>query len=111
MNERYIAFTFHVGGTLSADQTFYCELPVPWTLLGIKAAASNDSDATLAASGGATISATVIGDSGDPAYIEPSSPAAIDADELVTLTLDHDGSTGTAADDVSVIVIGLVGDG
>ena len=110
MQERFFTLTYHVGGTLSANQTFYAELPYPWVIDKIKASASNDSDATLALSGGVTVSATVIGDSGDPAEID-CSQTAIDADELVTLTLDYDGSAGTAAQNVTIIVTGWVGSG
>lgn len=111
MNERLITWNFFIEGTLAANHLMYCECPFPWTLLGVKASAVNDSDATLAVGGGATITAAVIGD-GNPAYLEPDSPPnPIDADELVTLTLDYDGASGTAAQQVSIQVYGVVGDG
>lgn len=110
MQERTFVLPYHVDGTTAANYLFYVELPFPWTLLGIKGVASNDSDATIAASGGATIAAAVIGDSGDPTYVQPTTPQPVEKDELVILTLDYDGSSGTAADDVDLLVIGLAGD-
>ena len=113
MHERLILFTYCFAGAQGADIPIYCELPFPWTFIGAKAAASNDSSATLAASGasaGTIFSATAIGDSGDPAYIQPTTPVAIDANELVTVTLDYNGSAGTAASGANVIIIGLSGD-
>jgi hypothetical protein len=110
MNERTILFTFNHGGTLNANKVMYCELPMPWTLLGVKASASNDSSATITVSGGATIAEAVIGDTADPAYLQPTTPQPVDANELVTVTLDYNGNAGTAAQDVSIIVVGLVGD-
>lgn len=108
MRERFFSMNYFIAGTLAANHLIYCELPYQWTLLGVKASAVNDSDATLAVAGGATISATAIGD-GDPVYLQPSAPTAIAADTLVTLTLDYDGSSGTAAQQVSISVCGLVG--
>ena len=98
MNERLLVWNFFIPGTTTANVTMYIECPYPWTLDKIKAASTNDSDATLAVSGGATITAAVIGD-GDPAELTPdSAPDPVDADTLVALTLDYDGSSGTAAE-------------
>jgi hypothetical protein len=110
MNERRITVPFNYGGTLSANQTFYLEFKYNWTLLGAHAVASNDSSATLAFAGGATIAATAIGDSGDPTYITPASKQMIAADTLVTGTLDYDGAGGTAAQNVTILVDILVGE-
>lgn len=110
MRDRIVAIPYFIPGTTAANHVMYCELPFQWTLLGVKACAINDSDATLALSGAATISAAVIGD-GNPVYIQPTAPAHIDADELLVLTLDYDGSAGTAAQQVSICVIGVVGEG
>ena len=80
MHERLILFTYCFAGAQGADIPIYCELPFPWTFIGAKAAASNDSSATLAASGasaGTIFSATAIGDSGDPAVgrgLRPQAP-------------------------------------
>lgn len=112
MNERFFADSWRFDGTLAANETIYYELPYPWALLGFKAVQSNDGSATIAvsAAGGGSISATAIGDSGNPASINLSSdPLPIDADELVTITLDYDGSSGTAGADIHITLIGLVG--
>lgn len=110
MNERFFSpFSCQIPGTTAANHIMYVEVPFRWTLLGVKASAVNNSDATLALSGAATKTATVIGD-GDPAYIQPSVPTEISANELLVLTLDYDGSAGTAAQQVSIAVFGLVGD-
>lgn len=108
MKERSVLFNYFLPGTLAANHVIYCELPHPWIIDRIKAAAVNDSDATLAVGGGATVAATAIGD-GDPAEID-CSLTQIDADELVTLTLDYDGSAGTAAQGVSITVLGYIGE-
>jgi len=116
MNERLVAIMLPWGapdGTMTGDVTAVVELPYPWTFDRAKACASNDSSATLAASGPVTITATAIGDSGDPAEIKDDSavPMAVDADEAITFTLDYDGGSGTAAANPSVLVFGWVGDG
>src|SRR3972149_39655 len=108
MRERSILFSYFTRGTRAATHLFYWELPSPWVIDKIKASAVNDSDATLAVGGGVTVAATVIGD-GDPAEIS-CSLTQIDADELVTLTLDYDGSAGTAAQQVSITVVSKSGD-
>ena len=108
MKERSVLFNYFIPGTLTANHLIYCELPHPWVIDKIKAAAVNDSDATLAVGGGTTVSATAIGD-GDPAEID-CSKAQINADQLVTLTLDYDGASGTAAQQVSITVLGYIGD-
>ena len=111
MQDRFFTLDYFIAGTTAANHLIYCELPYPWALMGVKACAVNDSDATLAVGGGATIAAAVIGD-GDPAYLQPTTvPAQIAANTLVTLTLDYDGSGGTAAQQVSISVIGFIGSG
>jgi hypothetical protein len=112
MNERLILFPFAFAGTLGANVTIYLELPMPWTLLGIKGASSNAGSATVGASvaGGGTLTAAVIGVSADPKYVQPTAPLPVDANELVTITLDYDGDGGTAAQNVTLTVVGLVGD-
>lgn len=112
MNERVVTFDYFLSGVLASDKLIYCELPFAWTLLGVKACSLNDSDATLEVSvgGSAVIAEAVIGDSGDPSYLQPTNPAPVDADEVVWLDLDFDGGSGTAGENVSMQVIGLVGE-
>lgn len=116
MNERLIAVMLPWGavdGVMAANVTAIVEFPYPWTFKCVKACASNDSSATLAAAGGATITATAIGDSGDPTEIldDTDAPIEIDADEKTTFTLDYDGASGTAAQNVSALVMGWMGEG
>ena len=117
MQERLIAIMLPWGaadGTMTGNVTAVVELPYPWTFDRVKACTSNDSAATLAASGGVTITATAVGASGDPDEIKAdttSAPVAVDADESITFTLDYDGGSGTAGANPSVLVFGWVGEG
>jgi len=116
VNERLIAMPFWIGGpdgALTGNVSFVVELPFPWGFKCVNACASNDSSATLAASGGVTITATAVGDSGNPTEIQDDGGAdvEVDADEAVTFAVDYDGAGGTAASNLSVMVIGWVGEG
>ena len=114
MNERTYPVNYFVSGTLSANQTFYVQAAHPLTFVNAHALASNDSSATLAISGAGTMSvaAQAIGDSGAFAKIEPASTDVTTevADSLITVTLDYDGASGTAAENVQIILNFLIGD-
>lgn len=115
MNERIVLFNDFFTGTLGANVTRYIEFDAPSRFLYAKALASNDSSATLALSGAGTMSiaAQAIGDSGDPAEIRPAS-TDVDreaADGLITITLDYDGASGTAAENVHILLFFLTGEG
>lgn len=117
MNERVILYNDFFSGTLSGNVTRYLEFPWPATFVGAKAWATNDSSATLALAGASklSIAAQAIGDSGDPAYIEPTaaekaSTVIEPANSRITLTLDYDGAGGTAAENVGVMLFFLGGD-
>jgi hypothetical protein len=114
MNERIILYNDFLTGTLSANVTRYVEFNAPSTFLYAKALASNDSSATLALSGagGLSIAAQVIGDSGDPRTVAPAS-TDVDrepANSLITVTLDYDGASGTAAENVHLLMFFLTGE-
>lgn len=115
MMERTIVLSFYIPGTLAANYTPAYEFPFPTRLEAIKAWASNNSDATLAvADPSATmVTATTIGDSGDPKTIavDGAEVAQTAADTKVTLTLDFDGASGTAAQNVQILVILKTGEG
>ena len=115
MMERTIVLHYLYDGTLAANKTHAYEFPFPTRLEAIKAWASNDSDATLAVAdpSDTMVTATTIGDSGDPKTINPDSAevAQTDADTKVTLTLDFDGAGGTAAQNAQIIVILKTGEG
>lgn len=115
--ERRIMFNDYFDGTLAANVTRYVEFPWPVTFEAAMAVASNDSSATLAIAGASTMSiaAQVIGDSGDPAIIKPTaaekaSTAGEPANSLITITLDYDGSSGTAAENVHLLIWFLTGE-
>lgn len=114
MNEKIVATSVFIKGTTAGNHVFIQEFPFPATLIGVKACSSNDSDATLAVSGGSTVTAAVIGDTADPAYLEPTAATAniaAAADTAFTFTLNYDGASGTAADDVSIVAFYLLGEG
>lgn len=117
--------TFHVPGTLAANVTLRFKMPFGATLLHVSAVAGNDSDATLQIGTSTDVdgilTATVIGDSGTPAEFERADfdgalladpgwelPRLADGD-IVQFLLDYDGSSGTAAQDVTIVATFLEG--
>ena len=111
MRERiFTAGSFFLPGTLTGNHVMYVEHPFAWTLLGVQAGSVNDSDATLAVGGGATITAAAIGD-GAMSYLTPSAPDPVGEDPHDTQALDYDGASGTAAQGVSIQVVGLNDEG
>jgi hypothetical protein len=115
--ERRILFNDYFDSTLGANVVRYFEAPFPVTFEKAKCWASNDSSATLAISGASkmSIAAQVIGDSADPRTIEPTaaekaSTAGEPADSLITITLDYDGTSGTAAENVHLLIWFLTGE-
>jgi len=106
MRERQVVFNWDVQGTLAADLTRTFSLPEPFIVTHAGGTAANDSSATLALSGGATIAAAAIGDSGAFLFAEPTSEQHVAALTVVTATLDYDGASGTAAaGGVEIIVV------
>ena len=115
--ERRIMFTDFFTDTLGANVVRYLECPWPVTFESAKCWASNDTPATLAISGASTmaIAAQAIGISADPRTIVPTaaekaSTASEPANSLITITLDYDGSAGTAADNVHLLMWFLTGE-
>jgi hypothetical protein len=108
MEEMRVLFPDYFDGTLAANVVRYVEFPVPAEFKWAKAWASNDSSATLTLAGATatSIAAQTIGDSGDPKTITPASTdvTRIAKDEKVTITLDYDGASGTAAENVHVLM-------
>ncbi|MBN1315461.1 MAG: hypothetical protein JXA42_08335 [Anaerolineales bacterium] len=111
MNNQF-TLCFHIAGSLSADLDMRWTAPFDCTIEHISAVASNDSDATLKV--GASddddkyLEESAIGDSGVPAEFERADfvgdqfPRIQDGD-VVVLSLDHDGDSGAAAHDVTII--------
>jgi hypothetical protein len=105
--------TYHVPGTLSADLDIRYKAPMNCTLLHVSAVASNDSDATLTIGTSDDddefLDTTVIGDSQVPTEFELADfvgdqyPRIADGD-VVVITVDYDGDSGTAADDLTLLL-------
>lgn len=115
MNERIVTPFVYIAGTTTANVVFIQEFPYPATLLGVKACASNASAAKLgvAGAGGTTITSAAIGQSADPTYLEPTAATVGQveaASAAFTFTLDYDGASGTAGQNISIMPFYLVGE-
>lgn len=116
MNERKVYLTKTIDGTTTGNVAWQWEFADPVRLLWVKAAASNDSSATLTVEdedANTVVTAAAIGDTYSAVELTPASNAVgmISADTYVKFTLDYDGSSGTAAQNVGVVACFLVGDG
>ena len=111
---------YHIPGTLAANIAIQFTVEANMTLLHVSAVASNDSDATLeigtSADQNGFLVAVVIGDSNVPVEFELADfdgallgdpgneyPRLVDGD-IFTLDLDYDGSAGTAAANVTIVL-------
>lgn len=121
--QRKFSHAFHIPGTLAANVTITFTVPSDCQLVHVSAVSSNDSDATLmigtSADTNGYITAGVIGDSGTPVQKEALTdfdgalasnqfPHIVDG-TIVVATLDFDGASGTAADDVTIVLTFLEG--
>src|SRR5687768_13634281 len=107
-----IVLPVHYHGTLAADATYRWKTPFDCILQHVSAVASNNSDATLkfgtSSDDDEIMTATAIGDSGAPAEFTASNWAAtnptgrLDKGDVFLATLDFDGASGTAAQNVSL---------
>jgi len=109
---------YHITGTLSANANIRFAVPFDCQLIHVSAVASNNSDATLTIGTSADtdgyITAFAIGDSNTPAEKEAltdfngalagSQYPHIADGTIVVLTLDYDGSSGTAAQNVTIVL-------
>jgi hypothetical protein len=103
---------YHVPGTLNADLNIRFTAPSDCKILHVSAVASNDSDATLkigtSSDDDEFLTASTIGDSNTPVeferedFVDDEFPRIEDGD-VVIFTLDHDGSSGTAAQNVTIV--------
>jgi hypothetical protein len=112
--------SYHIPGTLSANIAIRFTAPGDCTLLHVSAVASNDSDATLKIGDSSDddeyLVAAVIGDSGTPVEFDGGDFVDTDGNThtryyprisdgtIVVLTLDYDGSSGTAAQNVTIVL-------
>ncbi len=111
--QRKFALAFHIPGTLAADIPIVFAAPSDCQLVHCSACASNDSDATLiigtTSDDNAYLESGVIGDSSVPVekeradFVGGQFPRISDGD-LVKITLDFDGGSGTAANDATIVL-------
>ena len=113
MQGNHIQHHIHIPGTLAANVVARFTAPFDMTLEHVSAVGSNNNDATLAlgtsADDDAYLVATAIGDSGTPAefdlddFVNDTHPHILKG-TVVVATLDFDGATGTAAQNVSIVL-------
>ena len=115
---RVFQTAFHIPGTLSADVAIKWTAPFDCQLVHVSAVGSNANDATLevgdSTDANGFITAFAIGDSGTPVEKEAitdfdgaladSQYPHIDDGDIIALALDHDGDSGTAAADVTIVL-------
>jgi hypothetical protein len=110
--ESLITYSLHIPGTLVANLTPVFAVPFDCTLLHVSAVASNNSDATLkvgtVANPQAYLAEFPIGDNQVPAvkasfkdFVGGQYPR-LTAGSSLLITLDYDGNSGTAAQNVSL---------
>lgn len=113
MQGMHFTHAIHIPGTLSANITPIFALPFDCQLVHVSAVATNASDATLkigtTASEAAYLAAAGIGDSGAPVEFGRADFVGGEFPRLakgtaVKLTLDYDGSSGTAAQNVTIVL-------
>ncbi len=118
MQGNRILQTIHIPGTLAANVTPKWTAECGMTLIHVSAVATNDSDATLKIGtpedDDAYLAACTIGDSGNPVEKGKADfPGAqyphIAGGDVVLITLDYDGSSGTAAANVTLALTYLEG--
>lgn len=111
--EEIFTITIHVPGTLSANIVPCFTMPFDATLLAVSATGSNSNDATIkigtVSSDAAYLAAASIGDSNNPAVFTRSNFVGaqyprISADDDILITVDYDGSSGTAVQNLTVVL-------
>ena len=116
---RHFGRTIHVPGTLTADINVRLSVPVDCRVHRVSIVASNASDATIdvGVSGDTDeiLSGKDAGDSNTPAVYDVDDFATtnptgeLDQGEILVITVDYDGSAGTAAADLTVDIDFLEG--
>ena len=104
--------TIHIPGTLAANIVATLTMPQDCRLVQVSAVASNDSAATLmlgiSTDTDSILAAAAIGDSGTPVVFDSDIWAATNptgrlyAGDVLVVTLDFDGASGTAAQNVTI---------
>jgi hypothetical protein len=113
MQGMHFVLPVHLHGTLAANATFRWKVPFDCILQHISAAASNDSDATLkvgtSSDDDEILAETTIGDSGTPVekdvdnWATTNPTGRLDKGDIFLVTLDFDGSSGTAGQNVILV--------
>ena len=113
MSDRVFTIPFHIPGTLAANLTIKFTMPFDAQLIHAQAVASNDSDATWTLGNSVTADAyllsCVIGDSGVPVeksranFVGTQYPHIADG-VIFAIAVDFDGSAGTAAQNVTIVL-------
>ena len=113
------AKAFHIPGTLSANLDIRFAVSAPCTLVHVSAVTSNDSDATMelgdSVDPNGFLVACVVGDSQVPVEKEwgdfdgalvdaGKEPPHLDDGDIFVITIDYDGATGTAGDDLTIVL-------
>lgn len=117
MEESRVSLCFAHAGALGANWVISAELAYAFMPRHISVVTTNDSDATIkvgtTADDNALITAQVFGDSGDPAEYGPSDFADADYQyskgDVLMITVDYDGASGTPAADPVIVITGLTG--
>ena len=117
---RKFAIPFHIPGTLSADLDIRFTVPSDCQLVHVSAVGSNANDGLLTIGDSADtdeyLTSSAIGDSQVPAEFDGDDFVDSDGNAhnryyphitdgtIVVITLDHDGDSGTATDDFTIVL-------
>jgi hypothetical protein len=110
----FFTMTYHVPGTLAANETVYFQLPFDGSLVFVSALASNANNGILNVGSSADTDAYVsnldVGDSLVPAVLDEAGEFEGDVlphivkDTIIAACLDYDGASGTAAHDFTLVL-------
>jgi len=113
MQGNMMVVPFHIAGTLAADLDIRFDLPVQAKLVHVSLVASNASSAQVKIGTTDDDDAHMVlkdaGDSGAPAeydrddFVGGEFPTMAKG-ETVAVTVDYDGASGTAADDLTLVL-------
>jgi hypothetical protein len=120
MAQRVFTLGFHVPGSASANLSIKWTAPFDCTLLHVSAVGSNSHNATMeigdSADANEYLTSSSIGTSGTPAefdyddFVDTSGnthsryyPRIVDG-TIVAIAVDYDGASGTAVDDLTIVL-------
>ena len=113
MQGSHFTIPFHVTGTLAANVTFIFTAPFDFTIKSVQAVGTNANDGKITlgttSTADAYLTSSAIGDSSVPVQFSRSSFVGteyphIAKDTVVQITVDFDGSSGTATQNLSVVL-------